>query len=66
MTHGVVDVLCTGRGTFQEFRHARQPGAFHGTGCALSALITGYMAKGEPLQRAVARGERVLQTMMSS
>ncbi len=66
VTHGVVDVLCTARGTFQEFRHTRQPGAFHGTGCALSALITGYMAKGEPLQRAVARGERVLQTMMAS
>jgi hydroxymethylpyrimidine kinase/phosphomethylpyrimidine kinase len=65
-TLGVVDVLCTGRGTFEEFRHPRLPGAFHGTGCALSALVTGYLAKGEPLERAVARGERVLQTMMAS
>jgi hydroxymethylpyrimidine/phosphomethylpyrimidine kinase len=65
-THGVVDVLCTSRGTFQEFRHPRRPGAYHGTGCALSALITGYLAKGEPLARAVARSERVLQTMIST
>lgn len=65
-TEGVVDVLCTGRGTFEEFRHPRVPGAFHGTGCALSALVTGYLARGEPLERAVARAERVLQTMLSS
>jgi len=66
VTHGVVDVLCTDRGVFQEFRHQRQIGAFHGTGCALSALITGYLAKGEPLGRAVARSQRVLQTMIAS
>ncbi len=66
VTHGVVDVLCTDRGVFEEFRHPRRPGAFHGTGCALSALITGYLAKGEPLERAVARSERVLQTMIAS
>jgi hydroxymethylpyrimidine/phosphomethylpyrimidine kinase len=66
VTHGVVDVLCTDRGVFQEFRHPRQVGAFHGTGCALSALITGYLAKGEPLARAVARSERVLQSMIAS
>ncbi|UCC92330.1 MAG: bifunctional hydroxymethylpyrimidine kinase/phosphomethylpyrimidine kinase [Thermoplasmata archaeon] len=65
-THGVVDVLCTDRGVFQEFNHPRLPGAFHGTGCALSALITGYLAKGEPLVRAVARSERVLQSMIGS
>ena len=66
VTHGVVDVLCTDRGLFEEFRHPRQPGAFHGTGCALSALITAYLAKGEPLERAVSRSERVLQTMIGS
>jgi hydroxymethylpyrimidine/phosphomethylpyrimidine kinase len=65
-TSGVVDVLCTDQGVFQEFRHDRRPGAFHGTGCALSALVTGYLAKGEPLVRAVARGERVLQTMIAT
>jgi hydroxymethylpyrimidine/phosphomethylpyrimidine kinase len=66
LTYGVVDILCTDRGVFQEFRHPRQPGAFHGTGCALSALVTAYLAKGEPIVRAVARSERVLQTMIGS
>jgi hydroxymethylpyrimidine/phosphomethylpyrimidine kinase len=63
---GVVDVLCTDRGAFEEFRHPRLPGSYHGTGCTLSALITGYLAKGEPLERSVARAERVQMTMMDS
>lgn len=65
-TIDVVDILCTGPGEFQEFRHARLPGSFHGTGCTLSALITGYLAKGEPLDRAVGRAERVQHTMMAT
>jgi hydroxymethylpyrimidine/phosphomethylpyrimidine kinase len=65
-TADVVDVLCHGPGKLEEFHHPRLPGAFHGTGCTLSALVTGYLARGEPLERAVARAERVQRTMMSS
>lgn len=65
-TIDVVDILCTGPGQFEEFRHPRLPGSFHGTGCTLSALVTGYLAKGEPLVRAVGRAERVQHTMMAS
>ncbi|MCK4971463.1 MAG: bifunctional hydroxymethylpyrimidine kinase/phosphomethylpyrimidine kinase, partial [Thermoplasmata archaeon] len=65
-TLDVVDVLCKGQGVFEEFRHSRLPGSFHGTGCTLSALITGYLAWGEPLDKAVARAERVQHTMMVS
>ncbi len=65
-TLDVVDVLCKGQGVFEEFRHSRLPGSFHGTGCTLSAMITGYLARGEPLDKAVARAERVQHTMMAS
>jgi hydroxymethylpyrimidine/phosphomethylpyrimidine kinase len=62
----VVDVLCDGPGAFEEFRHARMHGSFHGTGCTLSALVTGYLARGDPLETAVSRAERVQQTSMAS
>jgi len=65
-TIDVVDILCTGPGVFEEFRHPRLPGSFHGTGCTLSALITGYLAKGESLESAVGRAERVQYTVMAS
>jgi hydroxymethylpyrimidine/phosphomethylpyrimidine kinase len=65
-TVDVVDVLCHARSVFEEFRHPRLPGSFHGTGCTLSALVTAYLAKGEPLERAVARAERVQHTVMAS
>ncbi len=65
-TLDVVDVLCFGQGRFEEFRHPRLSGSFHGTGCTLSALITGYLAKGETLEKAVARAERVQHTVMAS
>jgi hydroxymethylpyrimidine kinase/phosphomethylpyrimidine kinase len=65
-TVDVVDVLCTGQGEFEEFRSTRLPGSHHGTGCTLSALVTGYLAKGDPMERAVARAERVQHTMMAS
>ena len=65
-TVDVVDVLCSGPGTFEEFRHPRMTGAFHGTGCTLSALITGYLARGDALETAVSRAERVQRTTMAS
>jgi hydroxymethylpyrimidine/phosphomethylpyrimidine kinase len=62
----VLDVLCTGPGEFEEFRHPRLSGSFHGTGCTLSALVTAYLAKGEPLERATARAERIQHTVMAN
>ena len=59
-------MLCTGPGEFLEFRNGRLPGSHHGTGCTLSALITAYMAKGDLLDRAVARAERMQHIIMSS
>jgi hydroxymethylpyrimidine/phosphomethylpyrimidine kinase len=62
----VVDVLCTASGHFEEFRHPRLKGTFHGTGCTLSALIAGYLAQGMPISRAVGRAERMLQSALAS
>jgi len=62
----VVDVLCTAKGHFEEFKHRRAPGTFHGKGCALTALLAGYMATGESLARAVGRAERVVQSAIAA
>ncbi len=65
----VLDLLFCG-GEVREFRHARQPGEYHGTGCTLSAATCAYLAVGHPLadavecaidyvQRAIAAGYRL-------
>lgn len=60
----VVDVLCTGKGRFEEFPHARLEATFHGKGCTLSALIAAHLASGETVERAVGKAERALQSML--
>jgi hydroxymethylpyrimidine kinase/phosphomethylpyrimidine kinase len=62
----VVDVLCTGPGRFEEFRHRRRPGTFHGTGCALSALAAAHLALGDAVPRAVATAERAVQSAIEA
>jgi hydroxymethylpyrimidine/phosphomethylpyrimidine kinase len=56
-----VDVLCD-RGGCEHLRYPRLPGPpIHGTGCVLSAAITAYLARGEPLGEAVRKARRFLQ-----
>ena len=50
-----VDVLFTHEGAFHEYPAPRIDTVHtHGTGCTYSAAITAELAKGEPLQRAIA------------
>lgn len=69
-THGVLvkgipsegrisDYLLLSDGTVEVLTSTRWPGEFHGTGCMLSALITGHLALGDDLRTSVikARGE---------
>jgi hydroxymethylpyrimidine kinase/phosphomethylpyrimidine kinase len=49
-----VDFLLTDSGSWMEFRGTRVKGALvHGTGCALSAAVTGLLASGLALADAV-------------
>lgn len=50
------DVLFDG-GDFVEISSERLQGATHGTGCALSAAITAYLARGESVEGAVRRAK---------
>lgn len=59
-----VDVFFDGR-TFREFRaRERAPGVIHGTGCALSAAITGYLARGYALAEAIACAHADIQRLI--
>jgi len=51
-----------------EMRHARFDNiqAVHGTGCALSSLITCYLAKGIELENAVITALRVMQQWLGN
>ena len=52
-----VDIFFDGK-TFSEFRSARTGGReVHGTGCAFSAAIAAYLARGETLEEAVRRAK---------
>jgi len=55
----IVDVLYDGR--FHEFRGARFDKDLHGSGCALAASITAYLALGKSLRTAVAAARRRVQ-----
>ena len=48
----VVDILVT-EGKKVSFHHKRLPKEGHGTGCTLSSAIAAYLARGDPLDRAV-------------
>lgn len=55
----VSDYLLLGDGSSQVLTSTRWPGEFHGTGCMLSALITGHLSLGDDICTSVirARGE---------
>jgi len=52
-----VDVMFDGR-RFREFRAPRVRGDVHGTGCAFSAAIAAYLARGADLETAVRSAKR--------
>jgi len=59
-----VDVFFDGR-KFAELRAGkRAPGVIHGTGCALAAGITAFLAKGLPLGEAVVRAHTYTQRII--
>lgn len=59
-----VDLLYDGRG-FVEFTSARiVGGGAHGTGCALSAAIAAYLARGDDLETAVRRAKEFVTRAM--
>ncbi|UCG78337.1 MAG: bifunctional hydroxymethylpyrimidine kinase/phosphomethylpyrimidine kinase [Nitrospirota bacterium] len=51
-----VDILYDGN-AFKVYRAKRVRGTFHGTGCALSAAITAYLASGRNLKESVGRAK---------
>ncbi len=56
-----VDFLVDSSGEVQRFEAPRVPGPSpHGTGCALSSLIAGYLASGDGLTEAVQKGKSAL------
>ncbi len=57
MAGELVDVLFDGR-TLRRLRSFRYPKELHGAGCTLAASTAAYMAKGEPLARAVESARR--------
>lgn len=60
----IEDLLWDGR-RFRAFRHVRLPTeALHGTGCVLSSAIAANLARGRPLEEAVARGIRYLRAAL--
>jgi hydroxymethylpyrimidine/phosphomethylpyrimidine kinase len=59
----VEDLLLT-QSDQHRFSHRRVTESIHGTGCALSAAITANLARGEPLEEAVASAIEWLQKMI--
>lgn len=53
----LVDVLYDG-GTMRRLRGFRYPKELHGAGCTLASSIAGYLARGEPLVKAVESARR--------
>lgn len=61
----VVSDVLLGPGGTRVLSSPRLPGGpFHGTGCALSAAITGYLAHGVGVAEAVAAGREYLQELL--
>lgn len=53
-----------GKDLWRKFYAPRIEGKFHGTGCALSSLIAGYLAIGYSIEEAIERSKRILVGMM--
>ncbi len=58
------DFLFAG-GKVRKFSKQRQAGKFHGTGCALSSAIAGYLALGSELEQAVEQAEGYIEKALA-
>jgi hydroxymethylpyrimidine/phosphomethylpyrimidine kinase len=57
------DTLYGGK-TVLTFSTPRRKGAYHGTGCVLSAAITVFIARGLPVEKAVEKAKQLVDTML--
>lgn len=64
-TGDTVEDLLAGMGWERRFRHPRQPGGFHGTGCCLAAGITAGLALGNSLEESVETASAWLQSLIA-
>lgn len=59
------DTLYGGK-TVLSFSTPRRKGEFHGTGCALSAAITVFIARGYPVEKAVEKAKQTVDSMLKT
>jgi len=62
-TGPAVDTLYGGT-TVLELSTERLPGAFHGTGCALSSALAVFIAQGLPVEKAVEKAKRFVEKLL--
>jgi hydroxymethylpyrimidine/phosphomethylpyrimidine kinase len=60
-----VDLLVRGR-RVTRLVGRRRPGTARGTGCRLASAIAAHLARGEPLEEAVRRGKRYVESYLDS
>lgn len=58
-----VDTLYGGK-TVLSFSTSRKKGEFHGTGCVLSAAITVFIGRGLPVEKAVEKAKKLVDSML--
>lgn len=51
--------------TSKQWQWERIDGEFHGTGCTLASAIAGYLACGETMERAIAKGQELTQMSLA-
>ena len=49
----------------KQWQWERIDGEFHGTGCTLASAIAGYLACGETMERAIAKGQELTQMSLA-
>jgi hydroxymethylpyrimidine/phosphomethylpyrimidine kinase len=48
------------------FSTPRRKGEFHGTGCMLSSAIAVFIARGEPVEKAVEKAKQHVENMLTT
>jgi hydroxymethylpyrimidine/phosphomethylpyrimidine kinase len=64
--HGQATDTLYSRRTIVSFSTKRRNGEFHGTGCALSAAITVFIARGYSVEKAVEKAKQFVNTLLKS
>jgi len=60
-----IDTLYGGKAVLS-FSTLRRKGEFHGTGCVLSSAITVFIARGLPVEKAVEKAKKFVDTMLKN